>query len=63
MTYEKRRKYISVGDRVEFMPPGAKGLEDDKIGTVIDRDGDYILVELDKSKVVLEAYPCELKDL
>jgi len=56
-------KYIQPGDEVEVINFIGKEFEDDKIGKVISRDGDYILVKLNKSKIVVERYPCELQEI
>lgn len=59
----KYQRYPRPQDKVEIITPIGKEFENDMVGTVINRDGEYILIELDKSHVVVERYPCELKIL
>jgi len=69
--YEEPKKLYFTGDvlRRQLIPNTKvkvlrfidKDLNDDKIGTITERDGDYIYVELEKSKVVIECYPNELE--
>ncbi len=55
--------YPQPGEEVEIINFIGKEFENDKVGKVISRDGDYILIELNKSKVVVERYPCELREI
>ncbi len=54
---------IEVGTRVRILNDIGKDLNDDRVGKVVNVDGAYILVELDKSKVQVERYPNELTEI
>ncbi len=54
------KKYPQIGEEVEIINLVGKEFENDKVGKVISRDGEYILIKLNKSKVVVERYRCEL---
>ena len=49
-----------VGDKVRILSDIGEDLNDDRIGTITNIDGAYILIELDKSKVEVEQYPNEI---
>lgn len=52
-----------IDQRVRILSDIGKELNDDRIGTIVDIDGAYILIELDKSKVHVERYPNEITEL
>lgn len=56
-------RYPKVGEDVEVIVYKGKDFVNDKFGTVICRDGEYIDIKLHKSGVVVECYPCELKEI
>ena len=51
------------GKRCRILNDIGEELKDDRVGTVINVDGAYILIELDKSKVHVERYPCEITEI
>lgn len=51
------------GQRVRILTNIGKELADDRIGTIINVDGAYILIEVDKSKAHIECYPNEITEL
>ena len=56
-------RYPEVGEKVRILNDIGIDFIDDKEGEVIYRDGEYIMIKLDKSCVVVERYPCELESL
>lgn len=56
-------RYPKVGEEVEIIIPMAPSLKGDNIGVVIERNGEYIYIKLNKSGVVVENYPCELNSI
>lgn len=52
-----------VGKRARILSDIGKELKDDRDGTVVYVDGAYVLIELDKSKVHVERYSCEITEL
>lgn len=52
-----------VGDTVEVLNDIGKDFKNDKVGEITNVDGYYILIELVKSKVEIECYPNEIKNL
>jgi len=58
-------RFPKEGDPVRITMQIDKDLEanNDKVGKVLWRDGEYIMVELDKSKVQVECYLCELEEV
>lgn len=54
-------RYPSVGEIVEVTRYIDKDLEDDKVGKVVRRNGEYIYVQLALSGVEIECYINELK--
>jgi len=65
MSKDKQKYYLQVGDSVGVIKFIGKEFEDndDKIGEIYHRNGEYIYVRLNKSKVEIECYPCELEQL
>lgn len=55
--------YANKGDTVKVLVPTHSDFHNDKIGVVTNRDGEYILVKLNKSGVECEHYPCEIEVL
>lgn len=51
------------GKRCRILSDIGKELNDDRVGTVINVDGGYILIELDKSKAHVERYPNEITEI
>ncbi|KKK77846.1 hypothetical protein LCGC14_2849480 [marine sediment metagenome] len=51
------------GKRCRILSDIGKELNDDRVGTVINVDGAYILIELDKSKAHVERYPNEITEI
>jgi len=49
-----------VGDKVRILTDIGEDLNDDRVGTITNINGAYILIELDKSKVEVEQYPNEI---
>ncbi len=56
-------RYPKPQDKVEIITPIGKEFENDMVGTVINCNDEYIFIELDKSGVDIELYPCEIKIL
>lgn len=56
-------RYPKIGERVLILNDIGIEFVADKEGEVIERDGEYILIQLDKSCVVVERYICELESL
>jgi len=56
-------RYPKIGEEVEIIIPMAPSLKGDNVGIVEERNGDYIYTRLNKSKVLVENYPCELKEI
>ncbi len=52
-----------VDMRARILNDIGEKLNDDRDGTVINVNGAYILIELDKSKVHVERYPCEITEI
>ena len=57
------RRFPTLEERVRILNDIGKEFEDDKIGTVKYRDGDYIMIKLDKSGVLVERYPSEIDSI
>lgn len=53
-------RYPRIGETVRIINDIGVALNSDRIGTVESRDGEYILVRLDKSGVLCDCYLCEL---
>ena len=53
-------RYPRIGETVRIINDIGADLNSDRIGIVESRDGDYILVRLNKSSVLCDCYPCEL---
>lgn len=53
--------YPKIGDTVKILNDIGKEFDDDRIGEVIGRDGEYIDIRLKKSNVLIERYICELE--
>lgn len=49
--------------RVRILSDIGKELNDDRVGTIINVNGAYILIELDKSKAHVERYPNEITEV
>jgi len=56
-------RYPNINETVKVIRYIDKSLENDKIGTVLSRDGEYIIIELNKSKVQIECYMYELEEI
>lgn len=56
-------RYPNIDETVIVMRNLGQALDDDKIGKVLSRDGEYIIVELTKSKVEVECYMYELEEI
>ena len=56
-------RYPNIDETVKVLRYIDSQLNDDKIGKVLSRDGEYITVELDKSKVQVECYMYELEEI
>lgn len=54
-------RYPEIGETVKILDNIGADLENDRVGTVESRDGEYIFVRLNKSGVLCERYPCELE--
>lgn len=54
-------RYPEIGETVKILDDIGINLKNDRIGTVESRDGEYILVKLNKSGVLCERYLCELE--
>ena len=56
------KRYPEIGERVRVqevdLPPS---LKEHTTGEVIDRNGEYIYIELDNCQVVIERYPNEIE--
>lgn len=57
------KRYPNIDETVRVIRYLGDEFEDDRIGKVISRDGEYIIIELDKSKVEVECYTCELEEV
>ena len=51
------------GQRVRIISDIGKDLEDDRVGTITNVNGAYILIETDKNKVIVERYPNEITEV
>ena len=56
-------RYPNIEETVKVLRYIGPQLDDDRIGKVLSRDGEYIIVELDKSKVQVECYMYELEEI
>jgi hypothetical protein len=56
-------RYPNVEETVKVNRYLGEELNDDRIGKVLTRDGEYIIVELAKSKVEIECYMYELEEI
>ncbi len=56
-------RYPNINETVNIIRNLGSDFKDDKIGKTLSRDGEYIIVELAKSKVKVECYMCELETL
>lgn len=56
-------RYPNINETVKVNRNLGKDLVDDKIGKTISRDGEYIIIELNKSKVHVECYMYELEEI
>jgi len=56
-------RYPNINETVKVLRNLGPDFENDKIGITISRDGEYIIVELDKSKVQIECYMYELEEI
>ena len=56
-------KYPDINAPVKVLSFIGKEFENDKEGKVISRDGEYILIELNKSKVQVERYLSEIEKI
>jgi len=54
-------RYPNINETVKVIRYIGSDFDDDKIGKVLSRDGEYIIVELAKSKVNVECYMYELE--
>lgn len=56
-------RFPKIGEPVEVRAFIGKEFENDKIGTVVRRNGEYIYVKLNKSGIEFELYTCELNEI
>jgi len=56
-------RYPKISEIVKVIRYLGAEFEDDKIGKVIWRDGEYILIKLKKSGIEVECYTCELEEI
>ena len=56
-------RYPNIDETVKVMRNIGHELKDDKIGKVLSRDGEYIIVKLYKSEVEVECYMYELEEI
>ena len=54
-------RYPEIGEKVKIIDDIGAALENDRVGTVESRDGEHILVRLNKSGVFCDRYSCELE--
>ena len=52
---------MKKGDTVKIRVPTGPEFNNDRIGTIVAKNGDYILVERHITKVLIELYPNELE--
>ena len=55
-------RYPNIEETVKVVKELCTDLKNDRIGKVLSRDGEYIIVELAKSKVEVECYMYELEE-
>lgn len=56
-------RYPRIGEAVRILNSIGDDLANDRVGVVVDRDGEYVLIQLDMSEVLVERYPCELEPI